>query len=341
MQMPGRKYSNGGSYRYGFNGQENSDEISAGLTTAMYWEYDSRIGRRWNVDPVLKVWESPYLCFSANPILMSDPDGDVASVGGGGGDDPPKKKLPWYLRANKHGGKPVLTLGAKNLVTAPITSYTSNPLTNVGVFGCNVLAKAWNGIANTWNNALDGQTGTDQLRETVQILEKKTVNDLKKVGTYEDIAALALTVYAFKKISTVEAAPSAFSDAIKFTRSKSMTFADFQGKSLGYYEYTKANGLELDLNIPSQLQGKGLGTKIFSDALMSTGAKKFTATWIKSENYATGSSINLQRYESALTNSTAQQAAWKTWSGQQAAANGFKNVSVRNLSNGVEAVFTK
>lgn len=77
MQMPGRKYSQvNSSYRYGFNGQENSDEISPGLTTAMYWEYDSRIGRRWNVDPIFKEYESPYSCFSNNPICYSDINGD-------------------------------------------------------------------------------------------------------------------------------------------------------------------------------------------------------------------------------------------------------------------------
>lgn len=77
--MPGRSYTASSSkYRYGFNGQEKSTEIAEGLTTAMYWEYDSRIGRRWNIDPVLKVGESPYLCFSGNPILLSDPNGDVS-----------------------------------------------------------------------------------------------------------------------------------------------------------------------------------------------------------------------------------------------------------------------
>jgi RHS repeat-associated protein len=86
-QMPGRKYSQpNSSYRYGFNGQMKSEEIGAGLTTAMYWEYDSRIGRRWNQDPVLKVWESPYMCFSGNPIYFSDIHGDEP--------DPPSKTLP-------------------------------------------------------------------------------------------------------------------------------------------------------------------------------------------------------------------------------------------------------
>jgi hypothetical protein len=78
MNMPGRKYQDSpdSKYRYSMNGQEKSDELNENLTTAMYWEYDSRIGRRWNVDPVLKVWESPYLTFGANPIINVDPNGD-------------------------------------------------------------------------------------------------------------------------------------------------------------------------------------------------------------------------------------------------------------------------
>lgn len=77
MQMPGRKYQQGtATYRFSINGQEKSTELNDNLTTALYWEYDSRIVRRWNVDPVLKVGESPYLCFSGNPVFFSDPSGD-------------------------------------------------------------------------------------------------------------------------------------------------------------------------------------------------------------------------------------------------------------------------
>ena len=78
MTQPGRKFTegSGSGYRYGLNGQERSDELNENLTTALYWEYDSRIGRRWNLDPKLNEYESPYLCFSGNPINMVDPDGD-------------------------------------------------------------------------------------------------------------------------------------------------------------------------------------------------------------------------------------------------------------------------
>jgi len=83
MQMPGRTYTvNNTSYRYGFNGQEKSFEIdpNGNLNTAEFWEYDARIGRRWNTDPVIKAKQSPYICFSDNPVWRNDPNGDVDST---------------------------------------------------------------------------------------------------------------------------------------------------------------------------------------------------------------------------------------------------------------------
>ena len=77
MPMPERSFSME-SYRYGMNGQEKNDEISGNgnHTTALYWEYDTRLGRRWNLDPVKKSWQSDYACFSNSPIWKVDPDGD-------------------------------------------------------------------------------------------------------------------------------------------------------------------------------------------------------------------------------------------------------------------------
>ena len=74
--MPGRGFQTG-KYRFGFNGQEKSYEIFEGSTTALFWEYDSRTGRRWNVEPEIKKYAdlSSYLTFRNNPISYSDPDG--------------------------------------------------------------------------------------------------------------------------------------------------------------------------------------------------------------------------------------------------------------------------
>ncbi len=80
MEMPDRSFSSG-NYRYGFGGQEKVDEISGSGNsyTAEYWQYDPRLGRRWNNDPIMKPWESPYATFSNNPIYYNDPLGLDAS----------------------------------------------------------------------------------------------------------------------------------------------------------------------------------------------------------------------------------------------------------------------
>jgi RHS repeat-associated protein len=72
--MPGRNFS-AGDYRYGMNGQEKDNEIFQGAYTAEYWEYDSRIGRRWNLDPMGYAWQSDYSTFNNNPIKYADPSG--------------------------------------------------------------------------------------------------------------------------------------------------------------------------------------------------------------------------------------------------------------------------
>ncbi len=66
-------------YRYGFNGQEKDDEVAGtgNSYTAEFWQYDSRLGRRWNLDPLAHKfpWQSPYCTMGNNPILMVDPTG--------------------------------------------------------------------------------------------------------------------------------------------------------------------------------------------------------------------------------------------------------------------------
>jgi len=66
-------------YKYGFNGQEKDDDISGvdgANTTADFWEYDSRTGRRWNLDPKPIAGISDYSSFVGNPIMHEDHNGD-------------------------------------------------------------------------------------------------------------------------------------------------------------------------------------------------------------------------------------------------------------------------
>ena len=69
--------TNIGGYRYFFNGQEGDNEVfgdGMGLS-AEFWQYDTRLCRRWNLDPVFKEYESPYACFAGNPVWLKDPLG--------------------------------------------------------------------------------------------------------------------------------------------------------------------------------------------------------------------------------------------------------------------------
>ncbi|MBS1936562.1 MAG: hypothetical protein JSS84_01955 [Bacteroidetes bacterium] len=43
--------------------------------TAEFWQYDARVGRRWNLDPVDQVSISNYAAFGLNPIINVDPNG--------------------------------------------------------------------------------------------------------------------------------------------------------------------------------------------------------------------------------------------------------------------------
>jgi hypothetical protein len=80
MSMPSRQFSSD-KYRYSYNSQEKSDEIAGAgnHTTAKFWEYSTRLGVRWNTDPVVDPSISPYATKEDNPIKNSDPNGDCTT----------------------------------------------------------------------------------------------------------------------------------------------------------------------------------------------------------------------------------------------------------------------
>ena len=73
---------NAPEYKYGFNGQEKDNEVygAGNLNTAEFWQYDTRLGRRWNLDPKPLPSISQYACFANSPIWMKDVKGDSAAV---------------------------------------------------------------------------------------------------------------------------------------------------------------------------------------------------------------------------------------------------------------------
>jgi RHS repeat-associated protein len=79
MQMPGRKFSSGNSYQYGFQGKRKDDDIHGEGNAYDFGEriYDSRVVKWLSVDPLYKKFEkySPYSFCIGNPIAIIDYDG--------------------------------------------------------------------------------------------------------------------------------------------------------------------------------------------------------------------------------------------------------------------------
>jgi hypothetical protein len=50
--------------------------------TAQFWQYDPRLGRRWNLDPKSVAWESVYAVNRNNPLWIHDPNDDFSKKGG-------------------------------------------------------------------------------------------------------------------------------------------------------------------------------------------------------------------------------------------------------------------
>jgi len=78
MPQDGRSY-NANDYRYSFNTQEKTLEIASdgSHTTAEFWEYSGKTGRRWNMDPKPVFGISNYAAFQGNPIKFNDIKGDT------------------------------------------------------------------------------------------------------------------------------------------------------------------------------------------------------------------------------------------------------------------------
>ncbi|MEO6839007.1 MAG: RHS repeat-associated core domain-containing protein [Ginsengibacter sp.] len=80
MLMPGRKYSIANTnYRYGFNGQENDNEVKGEGNQQDYGMriYDPRLGRFLSVDPITAKYPelTPYQFASNRPVDGTDRDG--------------------------------------------------------------------------------------------------------------------------------------------------------------------------------------------------------------------------------------------------------------------------
>jgi RHS repeat-associated protein len=74
MEMPNRTYSANNSYRFGFNGKENDNEVKGEGNQQDYGMriYDPRLGRFLSVDPLTRTFPmlTPY-AYAENDVIRS------------------------------------------------------------------------------------------------------------------------------------------------------------------------------------------------------------------------------------------------------------------------------
>jgi RHS repeat-associated protein len=140
MLMPGRQYTAGNSYRYGFNGKENDNEVKGEGAQQDYGMriYDPRLGRFQSVDPITDEYPelTPYQFASNTPIQASDLDG---------------------LEADFSKGK------------MQKQEYGNNPLTWFGTFWNNTTASAWNTVVESTETSVNtlSSKGRDKIKSDV------------------------------------------------------------------------------------------------------------------------------------------------------------------------------
>lgn len=144
-----------GFYRYGFNGIEKDPQHQGKGNSyhTHYRQYDSRLGRWMATDPMARSFpnQSPYIGMDANPIKLTDVNGDSTFVTAN--DDGTYKVTGGTLNDNDNG------------------IYVKGPTGKIGdMIGYSATPESfYNGQSKTWHGVIDpqDQSGRDFLNDQI------------------------------------------------------------------------------------------------------------------------------------------------------------------------------
>ena len=186
--MPGRKYTAGSLYRYGFNGKENDNDIKGEGNQQDYGMriYDTRLGKFLSVDPITVKYPelTPYQFASNRPIDGIDLDG--------------LEYCPYIPRFNTEGRGVIDYVGA---------------IDNGVIDVLNIVPSLWNSCVSTYQSIRRGTYGEDLKRDTKQVGSSlkqvgiKIWNEPLKTLTSPQALEFLVSMYVGAKI-TLPAAPN-------------------------------------------------------------------------------------------------------------------------------------
>ena len=155
-------------------------EIGADAQTALYWEYNGDVGRRWNIDPKPTTGVSDYATFLNNPIRFSDALGDSI---------PASKNILSFLMVSKKSYNNSSWLGGNNKVSI----FANNSVVsawNQGVSAVAELPSNLSTIGNVFSAKGRAINRSNAFNGFMGLINWWNSEPLKKVGTYEDIAGM-------------------------------------------------------------------------------------------------------------------------------------------------------
>ena len=226
MVMPGRSYQGSDGYRYGFQGQEQDDEVKGdgNSVSFKYRVHDPRIGRFLSQDPLAinYPWNSPY-SFAENKVIQ------FIELEG----------LEVYLskaQRQEYGGlnNPVATFGYNSLVSAyngfvGIFNYAGSldeADKEAGGFGTGSIDKAKSDAS-----AAAGAVKDYVNNRTIGEMTEDLGGTLQRVETWEDIAGAVVVGSAMKALRVLRTTP-----AISGTWVAEST-AGWSQRAIAYQEY--------------------------------------------------------------------------------------------------------
>ena len=340
--MPNRGYTASGSYRYGFNGKENDNDVKGNGNEQDYGKriYDPRLGKFLSVDPLTKTYPqlTPYQFASNNPIQNVDIDGLEGGASNGAGTST-ELPAPWrldflkqqkesYDGANWNGlpGTTRQSIFAKNSATSAynqaISAVEEVPI-NLHIIK-NVFSKE--------GRKQNTQIGFNMF---INLIKWSCDEPYKKIDTYEDLVG---SVILTKGIGMGIGNSKVNTPVPKINASTFLSAVEADG----YAIVNDANGLEVgraslntngDLSLVIRTRGSSLagrGGDVFRtlhDFVSSNfgEVKSIKGVWQAGEMYGD----NLKTFNELMKNgATAEEAARKTFTGKIAERLKFTKVKV-------------